>query len=160
MLQTLERPEVRDERHGDTLVREPRDVPTDQPSVIERPEIEHHVTRRRPVRWLGWLSLVGLFAILTLVVVLATGDRAGEPTRAFHTADWWEHMLTPAVVMEPVAEFQTADWWEHMLTPAVVMEPVAEFHTADWWERMLTPAADAEVVTTAHSADWWEHVIE
>lgn len=137
MMRTLERPEVRDERHGDTLVGEARDVPTEQPSVIERGEIEQ-VTRRRPVRWLGWLSLVGLFAISMLVVVLATGDRAGEPIRAFHTADWWERMLTPAVVVEPVAEF----------------------HTADWWERRLTPAVDADAVTSAHTADWWERVVE
>jgi hypothetical protein len=155
MVQILERPELRHEGDTDTLVREPQEVATPRTPVIEHPEV---VVRHRPVRWMGWLQLLGLFAISALVVVLATADKVGEPAREFHTADWWEHMLTPPVaVVEPAAEFHTADWWEHMLTPLMAVEPLVTVQTADWWEHML--AVEPLAGQVFHTADWWEHVL-
>jgi hypothetical protein len=185
MVQILERPELRHEGDSDTLVREPQEVAPPRTPVIEHPEIDH-AGRRRPVRWMGWLQLIGLLAISAVVVVLAS-DRAGEPASQpagqFHTADWWERQLTPAVVPEPAVEFHTADWWERQLTPIVAMPtamptvatfhtvdwwehvlavgPLAGpvFHTADWWEHMVTPQVAIAPVATFHTADWWEHMV-
>jgi hypothetical protein len=169
MTRVHDRPRVRehDDAIAEKLIREafPETEAPQEPPIVQPPAETEEGTPERPIRWMRWLAgAAGVIALVVVAAVVINRDEGTAPTETaavteFHTADWYEHMLTPTAVVTPTAEFHTADWYEHMLTPTAVVTPTAEFHTADWYEHMLTPTAVVTPTAEFHTADWYEHML-